>query len=147
MEPTKKKKKQCDLSGWCKAATPDRLKKMKQHPVAGDWRRFEMIKVKSIEAVIKWKNISTEDIYSFTTPVAVGMREALKKMESQQNLNFKHLPVVVKEHFGLTETTYKPHNFTVNVSFGVVDDESQYSDFMFAYCRLYSSKSNLKKLF
>ena len=59
-------KRRNDLSGWCGSVTPGRIKKMKQHPVSGDWRRFDTVRVKSIKAVIKWKNVLTDEICTFT---------------------------------------------------------------------------------
>ena len=96
-EPQKKRKKRSDVSGWCKSTTDDRIKKMKQHPVLGDWRRFGTVKIKSTIASVKWTESTTGNIATFHTPIPVGMKDVLQKMESQQNRNFKQLPLVVKE--------------------------------------------------
>ena len=87
---------------------------MKQHPVNGDWRRFETFSVRYVEAIIKWKNEVRGEICTFTTPIAVGMHEALRKMETQQNFNFKQFSI----------------------------SDSEYGSFMFAFCHLCSSKAN-----
>ena len=141
-DPPKKKKKRTDLSGWSVKTTADRIKNMTSHPVLGDWRRFGVIKVKTLVASIKWTKVSTEDILTFSTQCPVGMKSALVKMEDHQNCNFTMLPLVVKEHFDLTEKSYHPTDFQVSVSFG---KDPSYSSFSYAYCRLCSNKNVLTK--
>ena len=84
------------------------------------------------------------DVLTFTTPVPVGMKNVILKMESAQNRVYKSLPTIVKEHFDLTSSNYQPKLFKETVSFS---SNSRYDDFSYAYCHMCSSKKNIKKLF
>ena len=87
-EPKAKRKKRSDTTGWCESTTDVRVSKMMKHKVAGDWRRFDIVKMKSTIAFIKWTEIATGKIVTSQTPVAVGMHGVLLEMENQQNRNF-----------------------------------------------------------
>ena len=132
------------MTGWCKSTTASRVKKS-DHPVVGDWRPFDTVRVETVTATVKWLHTETGNALTFHTPVCVGMKGVIQKQETQQNRNFAQLPIVVKEHFNLTEASYKAASFEVGLTFDM--DSADYSSYMMAYCRLCSNKTNLRKLF
>ena len=149
--PKKKKKKRSDTSGWSRKVNDKKISKIKSHIVLGDWRRWTMVKVNSVRASVKWERVtgletggdSSDDeptipnVVTFTTPVPVGMKNVLVKMEKAQNRTYRSLPIAIKEQFELDESHYNPKDFVVSVSFS---KESKYEEFNFAYCHFCSSK-------
>ena len=157
--PTKKKKKKrSDTSGWSKKVNDKKITKIKSHKVLGEWRRWGMVKVNSVRAFVKWERAtdleagedssddepSVPNVVTFTTPVPVGMKNVLVKMEKAQNRTYGALPIAIKEQFELDKSSYNPIDFTVSVSFG---KEVKYEEFNFAYCHLCSNKKKLEQQF
>jgi len=139
--PTKKKKKRrSDTSGWSRKVNDKKISKIKSHSVLGDWRRWTMVKVNCVRASVKWERVtgietggdSSDDepiipnVVTFTTPVPVGMKNVLVKMEKAQNRTYRSLPIAIKEQFELDESHYNPKDFVVSVSFS---KESKYEEF------------------
>ena len=82
-------------------------------------------------------------MFTFDSPVPVGMENLLKKLESAQNRSFEAIPMVVRDKFSITENNYKSSDFDVNVSFS----SAKYDDFRLLYCHICTSKKNLKENF
>ena len=110
----------------------------------GDWRRD--VKIHNVHhkiATIKWTHKPSEKMFSFESPVPVGMENLLKKLESAQNRSFEAIPMAVRDEFSITDKNYKSSDYDVNVSFS----STKYYDFRLLYCHICTSKKNLKENF
>ena len=144
LEPAKKKKKRADLDGWCSSTVNDRIKHMSKGPLLGSWRRDVQIhNVHHKISTIKWTHKPTKKMFTFDTPVPVGMEELLKKLETAQNRNYDAISLAVRQKFDMTEKGYKSQDYEVNVSFS----SARYDDFRLLYCHLCTSNANLKEKF
>lgn len=140
----KKAKKRADVNGWCSKTLEKRLKNMKKLSHTGDWRRDDQVEnVHYKIASTKWTHQPTMKTFSFSGPIQVGMENLLAKLESAQNRAFQAIPLAVREEFSMVETTYRRDDYEVSVSFS----EAKYGSFRLLYCRLCTSKKNLKEKF
>ena len=110
-EPPNKKKhwsaKRTDLVGWNAKSTPDCVQKMQKHKVVGDWRWF------GITAHIKWEKVQLGKVVTLMTPVPVGMKNVLIKMENAQNRVYNSLPIAVKEELEISsQGEYNPQDYS-----------------------------------
>ena len=64
-----KRKKYSELTGFSKDITPTRLKKLRNHPHKGDWRRDRMIRISYRDANITWNNTKANEKFLIKTPV------------------------------------------------------------------------------
>ena len=143
-EPLKKKKKRADTDGWRPATLDKRLKDMNKNKHAGDWWRDTVVhNLRYKVATVKWTNKQSKKMFTFESPVPVGMEEVLQKLETAQNRSFEAIPVAVREEFSMLESTYKSIDYEVSVSFS----SSKYANFRLLYCRLWTSRKNLKERF
>ena len=56
-------------------------------------------------------------IFSFPTPVLVGMERLLMKLGNAQNQSYPVIPIAVREVFSMTDATDRSEDYTVNVLF------------------------------
>ena len=79
-----KKKKRADIDGWCPATLDTHLKKnMNKNKHAGDWRRDTVAHNLHYKvATVKWTNKKSKKMFTFESPVPVGMEKLLKKLET-----------------------------------------------------------------
>ena len=140
----KKAKKRADVTGWCSQTLENRLKHMKKNTPTGDWRRDVLLEnVRYKLATTKWTHIPTMKVFSFKGPIPVGMENLLTKLESAQNRSYQAIPLAVREEFSMVESTYNSGEYEVSVSFS----EAKYDSFRLLYCRLCTTKNNLKTKF
>ena len=140
----KKAKKRADVNGWCPGTLEKRLKNMNKNKPTGDWRRD--VQVENVPykiATIKWTHLPTMKTFSFPGPIPVGMEKLLTKLESAQNRTFVCIPLAVREEFSMVESMYKSTDYEVSVSFS----EAKYGSFRLLYCRLCTTKNNLREKF
>ena len=60
-----------------------------------------------------------------------------------QNRSYPVIPIAVREEFSMTDATYRSEEYTVNVLFS----EPKYDTFRLLYCRICTTKQNLKERF
>ena len=143
-QPPLKKKKRADIDGWCLSTVDTRLKNMGKIKLIGDWRRDTLVQNLQYKvAGVKWTHVPVIKTFSFPTPVPVGMERLLMKLENAQNRSYPVIPIVVREEFSKTDAAYRSEDYTVNVSFS----EPKYDNFRLLYCRICTTKQNLKERF
>ena len=106
-----KRHKYSDLTGFSKDVTPARLKKLRNHPHKGDWRRDRVIRTPYKFCIITWTNTVTDNEFLIKTPVPCGMTGLIVKLQTASCRCWESLPVSVKNHFGLFRYLTKSINF------------------------------------
>ena len=56
-------------------------------------------------------------MFSFPTPVPVGMERLLMKLENAQNWSYLVISIAIREEFCMTDATCRSEDYTVNVLF------------------------------
>ena len=139
-----KNTKRAEVTGWSPQTVDLKLKNMNKNKVKGDWRRDVQVEdVLYKVATVTWTHLPSMRTFAFPSPIPVGMEKLLTKLESAQNRSFKSLPLAVREEFTIMENSYNPANFEVRVTFS----EAMYGNFRLLYCRLCTTKKNLKEKF
>ena len=80
-------------------------------------------------------------MFSFPTPVPVGMERLLMKLENDQNRSYPVIPIEVRKEFSMTDAAYRSEDYIPNVSFS----ELKYDNFRLLYCCIRTTKQNLKE--
>ena len=125
-------------------ATQPPFKKKKRTDVDGDWRRATLEQNLQYKVTtVRWTYVPTMKMFSFPTPVPVGMERFLMKLENVQNRTYLVVPIAVREEFSMTNATYRSEDCTINVLFS----EPKIDNLRLLYCRICTTKQNLKKRF
>ena len=114
----KKSRKRPEVDGWSPNTVDQKLKNMHKGNPTGDWRRdVKLHNFHHVIATTNWSHNPTIKTKALSGPVPVGMENLLRKMENAQNSAFKSIPLVVKEEFRMTESSYSPKDYFVSVLF------------------------------